>query len=68
MGKPQPDEAAILQRFNDASVRWRTSQRETVEATLSLLATLTPEQRATFIAAERDFRATQHRRHAEESR
>jgi len=68
LGKPDPDEAVVLQRFNDASIRWRDSQRETVEATLALLATLNPDQRAKFIAAERERRAAQRRRHAEESR
>ena len=68
LGKDQPDEAVVLQRFNDVSVRWRASQRETVEATLALLATLSPDQRAKFIAAERERRADLRRRHAEESR
>ena len=68
LGKPDPDEAVVLQRFNDASIRWRNSQRETVEATLALLATLNPDQRAKFIADERERRAAQRRRHAEESR
>lgn len=68
LGKEQPDEALVLQRFNDASTRWRASQRETVDATLALLATLSPEQRAKFIADERERRAAQRRRHAEESR
>jgi len=68
LGKPLPDEAVVMQRFSDASTRWRASQRETVEATLALLATLTPEQRAKFIADERDRRAAQRHRHAEEAR
>lgn len=68
IAKPQPDETTILQRLNDASTRWRTSQRETIEATLALLATLNPDQRATFIAEERERRAAMRRRHAEEAR
>lgn len=68
LGKDQPDEAVVLQSFSDASTRWRASQRETVDATLALLATLTPDQRAKFIAAERERRAEQRRRHAEEAR
>lgn len=68
LGKDQPDGALVLQRFNDASNEWRASQRETVDATLALLATLRPEQRAKFIAAERERRADQRRRRAEEAR
>jgi uncharacterized membrane protein len=68
LGKAQPDEAVVLQQFNDASTRWRASQREKVDATLALLATLDPNQRARFIADERERRAAQRRRHAEESR
>ena len=68
LGKDQPDEAVVLQRFGDASTRWRASQRETVEATLALLATLNPDQRAKFIAAERERRASLRRRRAEETR
>ncbi|HTQ34733.1 MAG TPA: periplasmic heavy metal sensor [Stellaceae bacterium] len=68
IGKPKPDEALILERIGDASSRWRAFQRETVEATLALLATLNPEQRAKFVAAESERRAAQRRRHAEEQR
>jgi uncharacterized membrane protein len=68
LGKPQPDEALILQQLSDASGRWRASQRETVEATLALLATLSPDQRTKFVAAESERRAAQRRRHAEEQR
>ena len=68
LGKPQPDEALILQQLSDASGRWRASQRETVEANLALLATLSPDQRTKFVAAESERRAAQRRRHAEEQR
>ena len=68
LGKPQPDEAAILQRLSDASARWRASQQETVDATIALLATLNPDQRDRFVAAERERRAALRRRHAEENR
>lgn len=68
MGKAQPDEALIMQRFTDASARWRVSQRETVEATLALLATLNPDQRAQFIAEERERRAAFRRHRAEDAR
>jgi Spy/CpxP family protein refolding chaperone len=68
IAKPQPDEAAILQSLNEASTRWRNSQRETVEATLAVLAILDPDQRAKFIADERERRSTIRRRRAEEIR
>ena len=62
LAKPQPDEGVILQSLNEASLRWRTSQRETIEATLALLGTLSPEQRAKFIADEHARRAELRRR------
>jgi Spy/CpxP family protein refolding chaperone len=68
IAKPQPDEATILQSLNDASARWRVSQREMIEATLALLATLDPDQRAKFIADERERRSAMRRRRAEEAR
>ena len=68
IAKPQPDEAAILQALNEASSRWRTSQRETIAATVALLATLDADQRAKFIADERERRTAVRRRHAEEAR
>jgi uncharacterized membrane protein len=68
LGKDPPDEAVVMQHFGDVSTRWRASQHETVEATLALLSTLSPDQRAKFIAAERERRAELRRRHAEESR
>jgi len=68
LAKAQPDEAAILQSLADASSRWRASQRETIQATVALLATLTPEQRAKFIADERARRAELRRRRADEAR
>jgi len=68
IGKPQPDEAVIMQRFNDASSRWRSSQRETIDTTLALLATLNPDQRAKFIAEEHERRTAQRRRRADEQR
>src|SRR5215831_6373011 len=68
LAKAQPDEAAILQSLADASSRWRASQRETIQATVALLATLTPDQRAKFIADERARRAELRRRRADEAR
>lgn len=68
IGKAQPDEALIMQRLNDASARWRGSQREAVDATLALLTTLNQDQRDKFIADERQRRAAARRRHIEEAR
>jgi uncharacterized membrane protein len=68
IGKPHPDEAAIQQRIGDASARWRASQRETMEETLALLATLSPDQRAKFVADEHERRAALRRRRADEAR
>ncbi|HWB52352.1 MAG TPA: periplasmic heavy metal sensor [Stellaceae bacterium] len=68
IAKPQPDEAAILQGLTDASTRWRASQRETVEATIALLATLDPDQRAKFVADEQARRDALRRRRADETR
>jgi Spy/CpxP family protein refolding chaperone len=68
MAKPQPDEAAILQTLGEASNRWRASQRETIQATMALLATLSPDQRTKFIADERERRTTLRRRRADEAR
>ena len=68
IAKPQPDEAAILQSLAEASSRWRMSQRETIQATVALLATLTPDQRAKFIADERERRTALRRRRADEAR
>jgi Spy/CpxP family protein refolding chaperone len=66
IGKAQPDEALIIQRLNDASARWRGSQREAVEATLALLATLDQDQREKFVADERERRAAMRRRRIKE--
>ncbi|HML09720.1 MAG TPA: periplasmic heavy metal sensor [Stellaceae bacterium] len=68
IAKPDADQARVLQLLDDAGNQRRAFQQQAVTATLSLLATLTPEQRAKFIASEREFRAAQRRRHAEEAR
>jgi len=68
LAKPDADQARVLQLLDDASGRRRAFMHEAVEATMSLLATLTPDQRAKFLAEERAFRAAQRRRHAEEAR
>jgi Spy/CpxP family protein refolding chaperone len=67
IAKPDADQARVLQLFDDASSHRRVFMHDAVSSTLSLLATLTPEQRAKFIADEREFRMAQRRRHAAES-
>jgi len=63
IAKPQPDDAYLMQRFDEAASRWRGFQHEAVEATLTLLAKLTPEQRERFVADENERRAAvRHRR------
>jgi Spy/CpxP family protein refolding chaperone len=66
--KPDASQARVQQLLDDASTHRRGFQQQAVTATFSLLATLTPEQRAKFVAAEREFHAAQRRRHAEEQR
>lgn len=68
LAKPDADQARVLQLLNDASDQRHTFQQQAVAATLSLLATLTPEQRSKFVANEREFHAALRRRHAEEAR
>jgi len=68
LAKPDASSPRVLQLLDDAGNQRRTFLHEAVNATLSLLATLTPDQRAKFIASEREFRAAQHRRRVEESR
>lgn len=68
LAKPDADQARVLQMLDNASSQRRGFQQQAVAATLSLLATLTPEQRVKFVANEREFHAAQRRRHAEEAR
>jgi Spy/CpxP family protein refolding chaperone len=68
IAKPQPDTARVQQLFDDASVRRRAYQHEALAATLTLLDTLTPDQRAKFVADERERRAAFIRRRQLESR
>jgi hypothetical protein len=67
LAKPDADQAHVLQLLDDAGTQRRAFLREAVSATFSLLATLTPDQRAKFMAAEREFHAAQRRRHVEEA-
>jgi len=62
LAKPDADQTRVLQLLDEASNRRRAFMHEAVSATLSLLATLTPDQRTKFLTEEREFRAGQHRR------
>lgn len=66
--KPNADQNRVLQLLDDAAAKRHGFQQQAVSATFSLLATLTPKQRAKFVAAEREFHAAQRQRHAEEAR
>ncbi|HXP06622.1 MAG TPA: periplasmic heavy metal sensor [Stellaceae bacterium] len=66
--RPDPDQARVLQLLDDFSTERREVWHEAIGATLSLLATLTPEQKAKFLAAERDWRMAGRRHRAAESR
>jgi Spy/CpxP family protein refolding chaperone len=67
IAKPDADQARVLQLFDDASNHRRAFMHDAVNSTLTLLATLTPEQRAKFIADEHEFRMMQRLRHAAEA-
>jgi len=68
IAKPDPDQTKVLQLLDEFSSQRREVWHQTVTATLSLLATLTPEQKAQFLANERDRRMAARRRRVEESR
>jgi Spy/CpxP family protein refolding chaperone len=68
IAKPDPDEAKVLQLLDESTALRRDFQHDAVAATVSLLATFTPEQRAKFLADERERRAEMRRRRAEEMR
>jgi Spy/CpxP family protein refolding chaperone len=53
IAKPQPDVGRIRQLLDEAAVAHRAFQRQAVTATLAFVATLTPAQRSTFVAIER---------------
>jgi Spy/CpxP family protein refolding chaperone len=68
IAKPSPDQAKVLLLLDDFSNQRRETWHETIRATLSLLATLTPEQKAKFVADEKERRLAARRRRAVESR
>lgn len=63
LAKPQPDEAKVAQLFDQAAEKRRDFQHDATAQTLTLLATLSPEQRAKFITLMRERRAAARRAH-----
>jgi Spy/CpxP family protein refolding chaperone len=61
LAKPQPDEAKVTQLFEQAGEKRRGFQHDATAQTLALLATLSPEQRAKFVALMRERRAAARR-------
>jgi Spy/CpxP family protein refolding chaperone len=61
LAKPQPDEAKVTQLFDQAAEKRRGVQHDATAQTLTLLATLSPEQRAKFVALMRERRAAARR-------
>lgn len=68
VARPNPDQARVLQLLDEFSSQHHETWHETVTATMALLATLTPEQKDKFLAAEQDRRLAARRRRAAESR
>ncbi|HLY46833.1 MAG TPA: periplasmic heavy metal sensor [Stellaceae bacterium] len=62
VAKPGAEIGQIMQRFDAASDKWRQFQREAMVQTLDFFAVLSPEQRARFIAIQRERRAAWLRR------
>jgi len=67
VAKPDADQGKVLHWLDQAGNTRRAYQREAVSAMLGLLATLTPEQRAKFLNAERAFHSAMRRRRADEA-
>lgn len=65
VAKPGAELGQIMQRFDAASDKWRQFQREAMVQTLDFFAVLSPEQRARFIAIQRERRAAWLRRDAQ---
>jgi Spy/CpxP family protein refolding chaperone len=53
LAKPDADETRVMQLFDEAAQQRRSLRRELATATLSFLATLSPEQRAKFVELAR---------------
>jgi len=61
LAKPQPDEAKVTQLFDQAGDKRRGFQHDATAQTMALLATLSPAQRAKFVALMRERRAAARR-------
>jgi Spy/CpxP family protein refolding chaperone len=57
LAKPDANEAEVMRLFDEAAQKRRGFQRQVTTSTLSLLATLTPEQRKKFVELARQPRA-----------
>ena len=64
LAKPQPDITRAQNLFDEAAEKRRAMQRETTSQTVELLATLSPAQRAKFVATMREWRAAWRQRAA----
>lgn len=64
MAKPQADEAQVMRLFDEASAKRREFQRGATSQTLAFLATLSPAQRAKFLAIVQAHWAHWHHNHA----
>jgi uncharacterized membrane protein len=53
LAKPQATDAEVMRLFDEAAKKHRQFQQELTTSTLAFLATLTPEQRQTFIELAR---------------
>src|SRR4029077_9533287 len=61
IAKPQPDAARVTQLFDQAGDKRRGFQHDATAQTMALLATLSPAQRAKFVALMRERRAAARR-------
>jgi Spy/CpxP family protein refolding chaperone len=61
IAKPQPDVSRMRQLLDQAAAAHRAFEQQAVAATLAFVATLTPAQRDTFVAIERQ--RWEHRSH-----
>ena len=68
IARPNPDQTRVLELLDDFSAQRHATWHETIRATMSLLAALTPEQKAKFLANEQERRNLARRRRADDSR
>ena len=57
LAKPQPDMTRVETLFDEAAEKRRAMQHETTAQTVQLLSSLSPAQRAKFVATMREWRA-----------